>query len=214
MHDLLSIRRLRHRLDMHDLIPIRRLRDTLEMHDLLQEMGRKIGKASRVWNYEDFDRVVTHNTATEAVEALNYERCYTEVTFRIVLRSRGYSGDFGVPVGHHRVRSCGLRFIHAFSSEVVFSVGWCDMTEIRRGRDRQRIRSRRRKQREKDQVVTGFSWEGASSELGEERVSSRLVWQVPETMGLAAVPTDEGGLLQAVYAAACRCLGVLCPLDR
>lgn len=80
------------------------------------------------------------------------------------------------------------------------------MTEIRRGR----IRSRRRKQREKDKVVIGFS-----SELGEEKVDSHLVWQVPETMGLAAVQREEGGgVLQAVYAAACRCLGVLCPLDR
>ncbi|KAB2596590.1 protein suppressor of npr1-1 [Pyrus ussuriensis x Pyrus communis] len=51
----------------------------LEMHDLLEEMGREIvrqesikdpGKRSRLWNYEDVHRVLTQNTATEAVESI------------------------------------------------------------------------------------------------------------------------------------------------
>ncbi|PRQ59959.1 putative winged helix-turn-helix DNA-binding domain, leucine-rich repeat domain, L [Rosa chinensis] len=53
--------------------------DDLTMHDLLQEMGREIvrlespkepGKRSRLWSYDDVSRVLTQNTATDAVECL------------------------------------------------------------------------------------------------------------------------------------------------
>ncbi|XP_050133539.1 disease resistance protein RPV1-like isoform X2 [Malus sylvestris] len=53
--------------------------ETLEMHDLLEEMGREIvrqesikepGKRSRLWNYEDVNRVLTQNTATKVVESI------------------------------------------------------------------------------------------------------------------------------------------------
>ncbi|CAN6724609.1 unnamed protein product [Malus baccata var. baccata] len=52
---------------------------TIEMHDLLVDTGREIvrqesikepGKRSRLWNYEDVERVLTQNTATEAVESI------------------------------------------------------------------------------------------------------------------------------------------------
>ncbi|PRQ59651.1 putative winged helix-turn-helix DNA-binding domain, leucine-rich repeat domain, L [Rosa chinensis] len=51
----------------------------LEMHDLIQDMGWQIvrqqsikepGKRSRLWTYEDVDRVLAQNTATEAVEGI------------------------------------------------------------------------------------------------------------------------------------------------
>ncbi|KAK9928414.1 hypothetical protein M0R45_025551 [Rubus argutus] len=49
--------------------------DQLDMHDLLQEMGREMvrqdpGGRSRLWSYEDVDRLLTPNTATEAVECI------------------------------------------------------------------------------------------------------------------------------------------------
>ncbi|KAK9940373.1 hypothetical protein M0R45_017038 [Rubus argutus] len=47
--------------------------DTIQMHDLLVEMGRKIGRTSRLWSYEDISRVLTENTATEAVEAIKLD---------------------------------------------------------------------------------------------------------------------------------------------
>lgn len=83
--------------------------------------------------------------------------CYTAVTYRIVLQSRGYS-----------IRSCGVRFIHALSCDVRFSVGSLEMrsreTEMRET-NRQRIR-KRQKEMPKREVVTGISGEGESSELG------------------------------------------------
>ncbi|XP_062001457.1 disease resistance protein RUN1-like isoform X2 [Rosa rugosa] len=51
----------------------------VETHDLLQEMGREIvrqesvkepGRRSRLWSYEDATKVLTPNTATEAVEGI------------------------------------------------------------------------------------------------------------------------------------------------
>ncbi|KAL6123303.1 hypothetical protein ACLB2K_075825 [Fragaria x ananassa] len=56
--------------------------DEIDMHDLLQEMGREItrlestkepGKRSRLWSYEDVNRVLTQNTATDAVECLKLD---------------------------------------------------------------------------------------------------------------------------------------------
>ncbi|PRQ57519.1 putative leucine-rich repeat domain, L domain-containing protein [Rosa chinensis] len=47
--------------------------DSIEMHDLLQEMGREIGTLSRVCNYEDIDRVLTQNTATEAIKGMTLD---------------------------------------------------------------------------------------------------------------------------------------------
>ncbi|XP_050387260.1 disease resistance protein RPV1-like [Argentina anserina] len=47
--------------------------DTLEMHDLLQEMGREIGTLSRICSYEDVDRVLTQNTATEEIEGMTLD---------------------------------------------------------------------------------------------------------------------------------------------
>lgn len=93
---------------------------------------------------------------------------YTAVTYRIVLQSRGYSRDFRSPVQNHSIRSCGVRFIHALSCDVLFSVGSLEMrsreTEIRR-ETKQRIRKRQKKM-SKREVVTGVSGEGESSELG------------------------------------------------
>ncbi|KAK9910856.1 hypothetical protein M0R45_034795 [Rubus argutus] len=52
------------------LITISPFGDTLEMHDLLQDMGREIGRLSRVWSYEDVDRMLKQNMAREAVEGI------------------------------------------------------------------------------------------------------------------------------------------------
>ncbi|XP_048422110.1 disease resistance-like protein DSC1 [Pyrus x bretschneideri] len=57
-------------------------RETIEMHDLLQEMGRKIvqeqgikdpGKRSRLFNDEDFYRVLSSNMETPNVEAMRVD---------------------------------------------------------------------------------------------------------------------------------------------
>lgn len=95
--------------------------------------------------------------------------CYTAVTYRIVLQRTGYSRDFRSLVQNHSIRSCGVRFIHALSCDVLFSVGSLEMssreTEIRRETNRQRIR-KRQKEMSKREVVTRVSGEGESSELG------------------------------------------------
>ena len=36
--------------------------DNLWMHDLLQQMGREIGKRTRLWRYDDALEVLTENT--------------------------------------------------------------------------------------------------------------------------------------------------------
>ncbi|XP_048421170.1 TMV resistance protein N-like isoform X3 [Pyrus x bretschneideri] len=63
----------------------------LGMHDLLEEMGREIvrqesieepGRRSRLWSYEDVYRVLTQNTATQAVQSIILElSCSDEVCF-------------------------------------------------------------------------------------------------------------------------------------
>ncbi|XP_061999574.1 disease resistance protein RPV1-like [Rosa rugosa] len=60
----------------------------LDMHDLLQEMGRGIvrlespldpGKRSRLWSCDDVNRVLTQNTATDAVECLKLDLSNSQV---------------------------------------------------------------------------------------------------------------------------------------
>ncbi|TQD97383.1 hypothetical protein C1H46_016962 [Malus baccata] len=78
----------------------------LEMHDLLEEMGREIGRRSRLWSYEDVHHVLTQNTATEAVEgiildsAIFKERCSNTEAFvsmtklRLLMIRDGYFDEY------------------------------------------------------------------------------------------------------------------------
>ncbi|KAF3953653.1 hypothetical protein CMV_020924 [Castanea mollissima] len=61
--------------------------DTVWMHDLLEEMGRNIvcqeclddpGKRSRLWDYEDIDKVFKKNKGTGALKAMDIVSTYNE----------------------------------------------------------------------------------------------------------------------------------------
>ncbi|TYG51799.1 hypothetical protein ES288_D10G289400v1 [Gossypium darwinii] len=47
--------------------PRKLLRDAISMHDMLEEMGKDIGKCSRLWNLKDVEEVLKHNKGTDRI---------------------------------------------------------------------------------------------------------------------------------------------------